>query len=124
VLNFLALNYMPSSVATSSICQHPHPLVRQLAGGIESIWQRHLDLELARIGKNLDILYCVMFPRVEYGLPVFGCDVVSGRGQVSVAMVDLSAGSDDGTLGAGDGTALSAIERPRHEQLRELPAVG
>jgi phycocyanobilin:ferredoxin oxidoreductase len=162
VLTFLALNYMPSTVATSSICQHQHPLVRQLAGGIESIWQRHLDLspyylpddlgyvegklegeklvienrcyqtphfrklhlELARIGKNLDILHCVMFPRVEYGLPVFGCDIVSGRGQVSAAIVDLSAGAGDGKLGAAYSTALSAIERPSYEQPRELPAWG
>ena len=34
---------MPISVATSSIRQHQHPLVRHLAEGIEAAWQR-LDL--------------------------------------------------------------------------------
>lgn len=51
---------------------------------------RKLHLELARIGNQLDILHCVMFPRPEYGLPIFGCDVVSGRAGISAAIVDLS----------------------------------
>ena len=153
---------MSSSVATSTIRQHQHPLVRQLATGIESIWQRELSLspyhlpadlgyvegklegerlvienrcyqtpkfrklhlELARIGKNLDILHCVMFPRPEYGLPIFGCDIVSGRGQVSAAIVDLSAGGGSGQLSDSYLSALSAFERPRYIQPRELPAWG
>lgn len=51
---------------------------------------RKLHLELARIGSMLDILHCVMFPRPEYDLPIFGCDLVGGRGQISAAIADLS----------------------------------
>ena len=157
---------MPTSVVTSSIRQHQHPLVRQLAEGIDQIWHRHLDLspyylpedlgyvegklegeklvienrcyqtpqfrklhlELARIGKNLDILHCVMFPRAEYGLPVFGCDIVSGRGQVSAAIVDLSAGTASGALTDSYAEALSdyaqTSEGSLYTQPRELPEWG
>ena len=47
-------------------------------------------MELAKVGQNLDILHCVMFPRVEYDIPMFGADLVGGRGQISAAIVDLS----------------------------------
>ena len=157
---------MPTSVATSSIRQHQHPLVRQLAESIDQIWQRYLDLtpyylpedlgyvegklegekliienrcyqtpqfrklhlELARIGKNLDILHCVMFPRPEYGLPIFGCDIVSGRGQVSAAIVDLSAGTAGGALTPEYAQALAHYaelgEGFGYQQPRELPEWG
>ena len=153
---------MSSSVAASSIRQHQHPLVRQLAEGIETLWQRHLELtpyhlpedlgyvegklegeklvienrcyqtpqfrklhlELARIGKNLDILHCVMFPKPAYGLPIFGCDIVSGRGQVSAAIVDLSASTANGKLSKDYATALSAINCPSYSQPRVLPDWG
>lgn len=153
---------MSISVAASSIRQHQHPLVRQLAEGIETIWQRHLalspyhlpddlgyvegklegeklvidnrcyqtpqfrklHLELARIGKNLDILHCVMFPHPEYGLPIFGCDIVSGRGQVSAAIVDLSAATADGHLSDRYTQALTALGQPSYLQPRDLPEWG
>ncbi len=153
---------MSISVAASSIRQHQHPLVRQLAEGIETIWQRYLDLspyhlpqdlgyvegklegeklvienrcyqtpqfrklhlELARIGKNLDILHCVMFPRPEYGLPIFGCDIVSGRGQVSAAIVDLSAATASGRLSERYTTALASIDQPDYLHPRDLPEWG
>ncbi len=51
---------------------------------------RKLHLELAKVGTMLDILHCVMFPRPEYALPMFGCDLVGGRGQISAAIADLS----------------------------------
>ncbi len=51
---------------------------------------RKLHLELAQVGQNLDILHCVMFPRVNYALPMFGTDLVGGRGKISAAIVDLS----------------------------------
>ncbi|MEO1792256.1 MAG: phycocyanobilin:ferredoxin oxidoreductase [Cyanobacteria bacterium J06629_19] len=152
---------MPISVAASSIRKHQHPLVRQLAEGIEKIWQRlelspyylpddlgyvegklegeklvienrcyqtpqfrKLHLELARIGKNLDILHCVMFPRSEYGLPIFGCDIVSGRGQVSAAIVDLSPGTATGHLNANYLNALKALHNSAYTQPRDLPEWG
>ena len=157
---------MPTSVATSSIRKHQHPLVRALAESIDHTWQRYLDLspyylpedlgyvegklegekliienrcyqtpqfrklhlELARIGKNLDILHCVMFPRPEYGLPIFGCDIVSGRGQVSAAIVDLSAGTDAGALTPAYARALATYAQKGkgfgYTQPRELPDWG
>lgn len=51
---------------------------------------RKLHLELAKVGQSLDILHCVMFPRVNYALPMFGTDLVGGRGKISAAIVDLS----------------------------------
>lgn len=51
---------------------------------------RKLHLELAKVGSHLDILHCVMFPHLTYALPMFGCDIVAGRGQISAAIVDLS----------------------------------
>lgn len=51
---------------------------------------RKLHLELAQVGTNLDILHCVMFPRDTYPLPIFGADLVGGRGQISAAIADLS----------------------------------
>ncbi|HEY9805880.1 MAG TPA: hypothetical protein V6D04_04890, partial [Candidatus Obscuribacterales bacterium] len=90
-----------SATSTPSLREQQHPLIRQLADTIESVWQQHLELspypfpaelgyvegrlegeklvienrccqtpqfrklhlELARVGNNLDILHCVMFPR-------------------------------------------------------------
>lgn len=153
---------MSISVAASSIRQHQHPLVHQLAEGIEALWQRHLELtpyylpddlgyvegklegekliienrcyqtpqfrklhlELARIGKNLDILHCVMFPKAEYGLPIFGCDIVSSRDQVSAAIVDLSASTADGRLSKDYAGALSEIDPLPYAQPRDLPDWG
>ena len=51
---------------------------------------RKLHLELAQVGASLRILHCVMFPRTTYDLPLFGCDIVGGRGRVSAAIADLS----------------------------------
>ena len=51
---------------------------------------RKLHLETARLGAGLQILHCVFFPDPRYDLPVFGADIVAGRGVVSAAIVDLS----------------------------------
>jgi phycocyanobilin:ferredoxin oxidoreductase len=59
---------------------------------------RKLHLELARVGNNLDILHCVMFPRTNYALPMFGTDLVGGRGQISAAIADLSPLNPERTL--------------------------
>ncbi|MBE9061288.1 phycocyanobilin:ferredoxin oxidoreductase [cf. Phormidesmis sp. LEGE 11477] len=152
---------MPLSVATSSIRQSQHPLVRQLAEGIEAGWQqlalspyylpeelgyvegklegekliienrcyqtpqfRKMHLELAKIGKNLDILHCVMFPRPEYELPIFGCDIVSGRGQISAAIVDLSAATAAGDLTTEYTRQLSQLAQTNYSQPRDLPEWG
>lgn len=84
---------------------------------------RKLHLELAQVGPNLDILHCVMFPRLDYGLPMFGCDIVSGRGQISAAVVDLSPTRPDG-LPAAYEQALAGMGTEGYSSPRALPDWG
>ncbi|OWY65630.1 phycocyanobilin:ferredoxin oxidoreductase [cyanobacterium TDX16] len=85
---------------------------------------RKLHLELAKVGTTLDILHCVMFPRVEYELPMFGCDLVGGRGQISAAIADLSPLNRERTLPSAYTAALSNLPNPNFSQPRELPGWG
>jgi phycocyanobilin:ferredoxin oxidoreductase len=85
---------------------------------------RKLHLELAQVGNGLDILHCVMFPRPEYPLPIFGCDIVGARGQISAAIVDLSPINADRSLPATYHLALSQLADSNFAQPRELPAWG
>jgi phycocyanobilin:ferredoxin oxidoreductase len=82
---------------------------------------RKMHLELAKVGNNLDILHCVMFPRPEYALPMFGCDIVAGRGQISAAIADLSPTSPDKTLSLSYRQELSTIPITNFAEPRELP---
>lgn len=82
---------------------------------------RKMHLELAKVGNNLDILHCVMFPRSQYPLPIFGCDIVAGRGGISAAIADLSPTSSDKTLSAEYIKSLSAIPKSNFIEVRELP---
>ncbi len=85
---------------------------------------RKLHLELARVGQSLDILHCVMFPRLEYGLPMFGCDLVGGRGQISAAIVDLSPVGSDRQLPAPYQEALTQSPPQPFSQPRQIPTWG
>lgn len=85
---------------------------------------RKLHLELARVGTTLDILHCVMFPHPTYALPMFGTDLVGGRGQISAAIVDLSPTSRDLTLPNAYHAALSTLPTLNFSQPRQLPAWG
>jgi phycocyanobilin:ferredoxin oxidoreductase len=85
---------------------------------------RKLHLELAQVGKSLDILHCVMFPRSAYPLPMFGTDLVGGRGQIGAAIVDLSPTMPDRTLSDSYRTALGQLPAPDYSQPRELPDWG
>lgn len=85
---------------------------------------RKLHLELARVGNRLDILHCVMFPRPEYALPMFGTDLVGTQGQVSAAIADLSPTTNDLSLPAAYRDALSALPVTHFSQPRDLPAWG
>lgn len=85
---------------------------------------RKMHLELAKVGNNLDILHCVMFPRPEFALPMFGTDLVGGRGQISAAIADLSSTNPDLTLPEGYHNALSALPPVDFAQVRELPEWG
>jgi phycocyanobilin:ferredoxin oxidoreductase len=90
--------------------------------GYQSPEFRKLHLELARVGNSLDILHCVMFPRPDYFLPMFGCDLVGGRGQISAAIVDLS--PIGASLPDTYEAAIAALPRPFFSQERDLPDWG
>ncbi len=83
---------------------------------------RKLHLETARLGAGLQILHCVFFPDPHFDLPVFGADIVAGRGVVSAAIADLSPVT--GTLPASIAGPLAALPRPTYSQERELPDWG
>jgi phycocyanobilin:ferredoxin oxidoreductase len=82
---------------------------------------RKLHLELAQVGKNLDILHCVMFPHPDYALPMFGTDIVAGRGQVSAAIADLSPLNAERVLADNYRIPLDRLPQHQFTQPRELP---
>jgi len=83
---------------------------------------RKLHLETARLGAGLQILHCVFFPDPRHDLPVFGADIVAGRGVVSAAIVDLSPVGD--RLPALIDQALADLPRSGFAQERDLPPWG
>ncbi|MBE9221250.1 phycocyanobilin:ferredoxin oxidoreductase [Cyanobacterium stanieri LEGE 03274] len=85
---------------------------------------RKMHLELAKVGENLDILHCVMFPKPEYPLPMFGCDIVAGKRGISAAIVDLSPTSGDKTLSPFYDEKLANVDNPNFQDVRELPPWG
>lgn len=85
---------------------------------------RKLHLELAKVGKNLDILHCVMFPRVNFHLPIFGVDIVAGPGGISAAIVDLSPVTPNQTLPIAYQAALTDLPAVAFSQPRDLPSWG
>lgn len=85
---------------------------------------RKLHLELAQVGNGLDILHCVMFPKNEYPLPLFGCDIVGAKGQISAAIVDLSPIRADRSLPATYHLQLSQLPHFEFTHPRELPVWG
>lgn len=83
---------------------------------------RKLHLELAQVGNGLDILHCVMFPNPEYALPIFGADIVGGRGgAISAAIADLSPVNAERLLPVRYNQALSALPDLNFSQPRALP---
>ncbi len=83
---------------------------------------RKLHLELAQVGNGLDILHCVMFPNPEYALPIFGSDLVGGRGgSISAAIADLSPVTVERSLPELYYQQLSALPELHFSQPRALP---
>ncbi|MEB3317453.1 MAG: phycocyanobilin:ferredoxin oxidoreductase [Cyanobacteriota bacterium] len=83
---------------------------------------RKLHLETARLGAGLQILHCVFFPDPRFDLPVFGADIVAGRGVVSAAIVDLSPVT--GALPKEIASRWAQRPRAPFSEIRELPAWG
>ncbi|MEM8602557.1 MAG: phycocyanobilin:ferredoxin oxidoreductase [Cyanobacteria bacterium P01_H01_bin.121] len=85
---------------------------------------RKLHLELAKVGSNLDILHCVMFPRSTYPLPMFGADLVGSSRGISAAIVDLSPTRSDHCLPEAYEGTLQNLPIQTYEQQRDLPPWG
>lgn len=85
---------------------------------------RKLHLELAKVGKSLDILHCVMFPRTSYALPMFGTDLVGARGQISAAIADLSPLTQDRKLPEVYNYQLETLPVKEFSHPRQLPEWG
>ncbi|MDY6936434.1 MAG: phycocyanobilin:ferredoxin oxidoreductase [Cyanobacteriota bacterium] len=85
---------------------------------------RKIHLELATVGKALEILHCVMFPRPNYALPIFGTDLVSGPGGISAAIVDLSPVTKERRLPLTYRRALASLPPIQFSQPRQLPPWG
>lgn len=86
---------------------------------------RKLHLELAQVGNGLDILHCVMFPKPEYALPIFGTDLVGNRhAGISAAIADLSPVNADRSLPTRYQEALSNLAELQFSQPRSLPEWG
>ena len=83
---------------------------------------RKLHLEVASLGPGLNILHAVMFPDPCWDLPIFGSDLVTARGQVTAAVLDLSPTGDE--LPAAFRQQLQELSPPRFSQPRQLPHWG
>ena len=90
----------------------------------QTVQFRKIHLELAKVGNHLDILHCVMFPRTDFCLPIFGVDIVASRGQVSAAIVDLSPVLPDKALPVRYRNALEQLPDLQFAQPRTLPPWG
>ncbi|MGB5713421.1 MAG: phycocyanobilin:ferredoxin oxidoreductase [Waterburya sp.] len=85
---------------------------------------RKLHLELAKVGDRLDILHCVMFPRSNYDLPIFGVDLVGSKAGIGAAIVDLSPVNSDGLLPETYSQTLANLPQIAFSQPRALPEWG
>ena len=85
---------------------------------------RKIHLELAQVGDRLDILHCVMFPRPNYALPIFGVDLVGTKAGIGAAIVDLSPVNPQGVLDSNYIKALANLTKVEFSQPRTLPEWG
>jgi phycocyanobilin:ferredoxin oxidoreductase len=85
---------------------------------------RKLHLELAQVGDRLDILHCVMFPRSNYSLPIFGVDLVGSASGIGAAIVDLSPMNREGMLPKVYLESLANLPAIDFAQPRSLPEWG
>lgn len=85
---------------------------------------RKLHLELAQVGDRLNILHCVMFPRPNYPLPIFGVDLVGSNKGISAAIVDLSPVTRNRLLPKSYRYILANLFPVEFSQPRDLPPWG
>ncbi|MCJ8281374.1 MAG: phycocyanobilin:ferredoxin oxidoreductase [Rivularia sp. ALOHA_DT_140] len=85
---------------------------------------RKLHLELAKVGNSLDILHCVMFPHINYPLPIFGVDIIANKGGIGAAIVDLSPTNRKRILPKNYVERLKDITAVEFYQPRTIPEWG
>ena len=83
---------------------------------------RKLHLEIAVMGRGLQILHCVFFPEPTFDIPIFGVDLVAGPTGISAAIVDLSPVSE--ALPEDVQNQLKTIAYPSFSKVRKLPTWG
>ncbi len=83
---------------------------------------RKIHLEVAMLGKSLQILHCVFFPDPCYELPIFGTDLVVNSNNISAAIVDLSPVGKhlpDSLI-----SQMRSLQVPKFNEHRKLPEWG
>lgn len=83
---------------------------------------RKIHLEVAKLGKSLEILHCVFFPDPCYELPIFGADLVVNSNNISAAIVDLSPVGKH--LPDSLVSQMSLLQVPKFNEPRKLPEWG
>ncbi len=83
---------------------------------------RKIHLEVAKLGKTLQILHCVLFPDPCYELPIFGTDLVMTSNNISAAIVDLSPVGKYMTHQLI--SKMDALDVPKFKEPKSLPAWG
>ncbi len=83
---------------------------------------RKIHLEVAKLGKSLQILHCVFFPDPSYELPIFGADLVVNSNTISAAIVDLSPVGED--LPDSLNSQMRSLKVPKFNEPGKLPEWG
>ena len=83
---------------------------------------RKIHLEVAKLGKSLQILHCVFFPDPCYELPIFGVDLVIRSNNISAAIVDLSPVGKD--MPHQLISQIESLPVPQFKEPRRLPDWG
>ena len=83
---------------------------------------RKIHLEVAKLGKSLQILHCVFFPDPSYELPIFGVDLVIRSNNISAAIVDLSPVGEN--MPHHLTSQMESLHIPKFKEHRELPDWG
>eukprot|EP00242_Pyramimonas_sp_CCMP2087_P013118 CAMPEP_0198213140 /NCGR_PEP_ID=MMETSP1445-20131203/28695_1 /TAXON_ID=36898 /ORGANISM="Pyramimonas sp., Strain CCMP2087" /LENGTH=289 /DNA_ID=CAMNT_0043887741 /DNA_START=234 /DNA_END=1103 /DNA_ORIENTATION=- len=88
---------------------------------------RKLHLEVAVSGVGLEVLHIVMYPRVEYDLPIYAVDIVGFKGRVTFCIADLCPFSNDLSLPLKTEAALEKLAKStliKDSPTRETPDWG
>tara|TARA_Y100001968_G_scaffold317717_1_gene347070 strand:+ start:425 stop:1120 length:696 start_codon:yes stop_codon:yes gene_type:complete len=83
---------------------------------------RKIHLEVAKLGKSLEIFHCAFFPDPCFELPIFGVDLVANPNNISAAIVDLSPVGKH--LPDSLSSKIRSLEVPQFSEPGKLPEWG